>query len=420
MLLFLVQNDEAQIFTGCKHGAAGAYNDPRSSLPNPFPLVIALRIREAGVEHRHLLPEPGSHQPQQLGRQGDFRNQKHGAFPLLQAGLNQPDIHAGFSGAGNAVEKSRPRLFLRHLGSQTFKAGLLLLIQHQRARELRRANLPAAKHRSLGQGQIAQLFQPVYRSRGGPGEIAHILHRRTADAAQQFQHLPLHGGRFGTAGGISHGLLRGLDKGGNFFRLILGFPQKIRLAGDPLLLTKVAEHLPQSVLVGDEIPQSFLLGSAAQVFQQLQKLCRSLLADSLVLPAPILRQRDGEPGSEPESRRKHYPNGIEKGTEIPLPEEGRQPQLGLGKDRAVVQAAFHRLQLVLTARLHSQDNSLRAPVGATEGNHHPLTGGKGHILGNPIGIGLVNGKIRRGNSNFSDHRPNSSTIRTGISTYTRP
>ena len=226
----------------------------------------------------------------------------------------------------------------------------------------------------------------------------------------------MHGGRPGTAGGISHGLLRRLGKGGDFFRLILGFPQKIRLAGDPLLLTKVAKHLPQGVLVGDEIPQRFLLGGAAQVFQQLQELFRPLLTDGLVLPAPILRQRDGEPGSEPESRREHYPNGIEKGTEIPLPEEGRQPQLGLGKDRA----AFHRLQLVLTARLHSQDNSLRAPVGATEGNHHPLTGGKGHILGNPIGIGLVNGKIRRGNSNFSDHRPNSSTIRTGISTYTRP
>ena len=132
MLLLLIQNEKAG-GAGSKHRTAGAHHYPGVSAFHPLPLVVPLGGGQAAVQHRHLSSKIGCKDSQQLGRQGNFRNQEHGAFPGGQTGLNQPDIHAGFSGAGDAVKQGNARLFLRHLGSQAFKTGLLLLVQHQRA-----------------------------------------------------------------------------------------------------------------------------------------------------------------------------------------------------------------------------------------------------------------------------------------------
>ena len=132
MLLLFVQNEKAG-GAGGKYRTAGTDHYPGIPAFYPLPLVVPLGSGQAAVQHRNLSPKIGRKDSQQLGRQGNFRNQEHGAFPILQAGLNQPDIHAGFSGAGNPIKQGNARLFLRHLGSQSFKAGLLLLIQHQRA-----------------------------------------------------------------------------------------------------------------------------------------------------------------------------------------------------------------------------------------------------------------------------------------------
>ena len=78
MLLLLVQNDEAR-GAGGKHRAAGAHDNRRVTLFYPLPLVVAFRGGQAAVEHRYGIAKIGGHQSQKLGRQGNLRNQKHGA-----------------------------------------------------------------------------------------------------------------------------------------------------------------------------------------------------------------------------------------------------------------------------------------------------------------------------------------------------
>ena len=247
------------------------------------------------------------------------------------------------------------------------------------------------------------MFQPVHRGGGRAGKIAQVLHRHAAHAAQQLQHLPLHGGGFGPFFGVGHGLLRRNGKGGDPFGFVMGLSQVVRLRGHPLFPGQVGQHLRKSVLIGNQIPQSVLLRLPAQILQQFQHCPGIFLAEGLSLPAPVLRQGNRQLGAKPQSRREHHPDGVKKGAEIPLPQKSRQPKLAFGEHGFLVQTAFDGFQLVRAALLHRQDDSLRAFVGPSEGQHDPLPRPDGKVLGNIVGIGLVYGKIRRRNSNFRDH-----------------
>ena len=128
MLLLLIQNDEAQIGTGREHGGAGAHNDPGFPGANPLPLVVPLSQSQAAVENGHGLAEPGGHQSQKLGSQGNFRHQKQGGFAVIQAFLNQLNVYRGFAGAGDAVEQGHTGLLQFHLSGEPIKAALLLWV----------------------------------------------------------------------------------------------------------------------------------------------------------------------------------------------------------------------------------------------------------------------------------------------------
>ena len=93
MLLLLIQNDEAG-GTGGKHRTSGAYHHFGFAAAHPFPLVIPLSGRQAGMQHRHLVAKIGCQKAQQLGCQRNFGNQKHSAFVLLQSRLYQLDINS--------------------------------------------------------------------------------------------------------------------------------------------------------------------------------------------------------------------------------------------------------------------------------------------------------------------------------------
>ena len=131
MLLFLVQNDQAG-GAGGKYCRAGSHDHFRVAASDALPLVVPFPRPKAAVQHRHLSAEIGRHQPQQLGRQGDFRHQKQGASARFQTGLDEFDIDGSLSRAGHAPKKRDARIFLRHLLRKSVIAALLVGAEHQR------------------------------------------------------------------------------------------------------------------------------------------------------------------------------------------------------------------------------------------------------------------------------------------------
>ncbi len=89
--------------------------------------------------------------------------------------------------------------------------------------------------------------------------------------------------------------------------------------------------------------------------------------------------------------------------EIPLPDEGCQQQLIPGQNGAFIQNPLHGFQFGFVTGFQRKHNALAAPVAPTEGKLHPLTGLQHHPIGDPVGIGLVNGEGRSGNGDFRDH-----------------
>ena len=402
MLLFLVQNDQAG-GAGGKHRRAGSHDHFRVAAPDALPLVVPFPRPKAAVQHRHLIAKIGRHQPQQLGRQCNFRHQKQGASARFQAGLDEFDIDGGFAGAGHAPQERDPRIFLRHLPRKSVIAALLIGTEHQRPIQLRRANLPAAKHRPLGQRQVSQLFQPVHRRGGSAGKIAKLLHGHAAYAAHQFQHILLHGSGFWAVGGVLHGFLGGNRQGSDLLRLVIGAAQIFRFGGYPLFPREIRNHAGKGFLVGNQGAQGGFLRLTTQIFQQRKHLRRAVLADGFFLPGAVAGEGNPFPRLKPQPRREHDPEALVKGAEIPLPQKCRQPQLMLRQNRCFVQASLHGFQLFLVAHLHGENHALGALVGAAEGQLHPLTGLQGHSLGDFVGIGLVNGIGRGGNRDFRNH-----------------
>ena len=283
MLLFLVQNDQAG-GTGGKHRRAGPYDHFRVAASDALPLVVPFPRPKAAVQHRHLSAEIGRHQPQQLGRQGDFRHQKQGASARFQTGLDEFDIDGSLSRAGHTPKERDARIFLRHLLRESVIAALLIGAEHQRPVQLCRTDFPASKDRLLGQRQIPQFFQPVHRRGRSAGKIAQLLHGHAAHAAHQLQHIFLHGGGFGTVGGVLHGFLGGNRQSGDFLRLVIGAAQIFRFGGYPLFPRKIRDHAGKGFLVGNQSAQSRFLRLTAQIFQQRKHLRRAVLTDGLFLP----------------------------------------------------------------------------------------------------------------------------------------
>ena len=355
------------------------------------------------MQNSGFLAKVGCQQTQELGRQSNFRNQKHGTLAQSQTMGNELNIDRSFTGAGDTVQQRNARILPCHLLRKILKATLLGRIQLQRAIQFGRLDLPAPQHGPFRQSHIAQLFQPVYGSHGSACEIAQLLHRHTAQAAQQFQNRFLHGCGFGTLGRKLHSFFRRRGQSGYFFCLISGFPLEIRLGCDPLLPQKIGKRLMENFLIGNQIPKGRFLCLSSQVFQKSQNLRSMFLADGLFLPGSVFRQRKGILRPEPESGRQHTANGIVKGTEVPFPQEGGQPQLFLRQQGLLIQAAVNGLQPGFVSGFHRQNHTFGALIGTAKGQLDTLTRQNLHTFGNPIGIGLINGKIRRRNSNFRNH-----------------
>ena len=363
------------------------------------------------MEHRHLLPEPGRHQPQQLGRQGDFRHQKNGTFAPLQGLHNQANVDGGLAGARNAVQQRHTGRFLPGLGQKALKALLLFLVEHQGPVHLGRFDLPAAEHFPFGQYHVTQLFQVAHRLGRGPRVIQDVLNTGSAHAAQQLQNAALHGGSLWAAHGKGHSLLGRDCQRRDFFRLVPGLLQELRLGRNPFFPGQKAQHIRPLLAIRDNRVEGRIPARTALIPNGFQHFPGSLLADGSGLPASVRRQGEGLPLPEPKSRRKHSPGPVIKCAEVPLSQKGRQTQLGFAEQRLLVQAAFHSLELFLRAGSHRNHDALRRHVAPAKGDLNPLAWLQGHILRDAVGIELINGIACRRNGNSCNHIPASCSRR---------
>ena len=128
MLLLLIENQKSQVSDRCKNGRARTDNDASFAVSNPAPLRKALRDAKARMEHGDLLAKMRREPSEQLRREGNFRHEQNRALPFPQRLINEADIDGGFSAAGHAVKKRRPRLFCVHLQKKSVKYRLLLVI----------------------------------------------------------------------------------------------------------------------------------------------------------------------------------------------------------------------------------------------------------------------------------------------------
>ena len=363
------------------------------------------------MEHRHLLPKPGSHQPQQLGRQGDFRHQEDGAFAPLQILHDQANVDRGLAGPRHAIQQRHSRVILPGLAQKALEAVLLLCAEHQGFLYLGRFDLPAAQHFPFGQYHIAQLLQAAHRLGRGSRIIQDILHAGSAHAAQQLQNAALHGGSVWAAHGKGHSLLGRDCQRRDFFRLVPGLLQKLRLGRDPFFPGQKAQHIRPFLAIRDHRAEGRIPAPTAQIPHGFQHFPCPLLADGSGLPASVLGQRKRILLSEPKSRREHGPGPVIKRAKVSLPQEGRQTQLGFAEQRLLVQAAFHGLELFLRAGSHRNYDALRRHIAPSEGDLDPLAGLQGHILRDAVGIELINGIACRRNGNSCNHIPASCSRR---------
>ena len=102
-LLLLIQNDETDVIQRRKHGASGAYGHIYQPCADAFPLVIPLGNRQGAVEYGHTIPEMAVKHRDQLGREGDLRNQDQCLPPGVQHIPDQADINGGLPASGHSI-----------------------------------------------------------------------------------------------------------------------------------------------------------------------------------------------------------------------------------------------------------------------------------------------------------------------------
>ena len=68
VFLFLIHNDQAQVFKRGKHGGPGAQSNQGISIFPPLPFIQPLSHGKTAVEYRHLPAVPALEQSQHLGR----------------------------------------------------------------------------------------------------------------------------------------------------------------------------------------------------------------------------------------------------------------------------------------------------------------------------------------------------------------
>ena len=360
------------------------------------------------MEHRHLVPEVGGKDAQQLGGQGDLRHQEQGGLSPLQGLLDQAQIDLGLSAPRHPVQQGGRRLSRPAQGVQPLKGSLLLLIEDDGAGRFHLRHGGAAEYLLLLQGEDAALLQGLDGGHGGPGEVAQLLGGSRPQLAQQLGHRIAQRRRPAARGDPCHGLLRRHGQHRQFLLFISDAPLG---AGDPLCGPPVNQCPDGAVRVlgpkgGADL---FHVAPSAPGQQQLRQLLGGFrLPGGLegrrpVHPAP---QSDAVPQGIVQPRREHGLHTVIDGAEVPLPHPQCQLQQLFVQHRLVVQGGNHILQAALRPLpAQGQDDAVRPPVARPKGDQHPHAGPQAalQLLGDPVVIGPVDGVDRLGHRHLGRH-----------------
>lgn len=186
-LLFLVNNDEAEVFHRGKHSAAGADDNIRPAVPDAPPLIGALRHGEGAVQHRRAAAIPGAEPLDDLGGQADFRHHDNGPPPFGKGLVDEPQEHLGLAAAGDAIEQRR----LARVPCQDGIIGGLLGVSEQNG--LRLGFFVPSGIGVPVDDLLIELHRPgfpqvLHHDPGDAAVIAQLLHRNTAEFLQHCQH----------------------------------------------------------------------------------------------------------------------------------------------------------------------------------------------------------------------------------------
>ena len=104
-IVLLVHADKSEPRQRREHGRARADDDRRRSLGDALPLVPPLRLRQARMQHRDPLAEPGPEAAERLRRERDLGDEHDRAAPPLERRCARLKVHLRLAAAGRAVEQ---------------------------------------------------------------------------------------------------------------------------------------------------------------------------------------------------------------------------------------------------------------------------------------------------------------------------
>ena len=145
-VVLLVDADQAEVRHRREDRGARADDDRRLAGDDPLPLVAALRLGQAGVEHRDPVAEARLEAPERLRRQRDLRDEHDRALPALERGRAGLEIDLRLAAAGRAGEQEVRAVAVERLDDPRDRPLL-------RRRQLRRLGLSG--HAGAGRPPLA-------------------------------------------------------------------------------------------------------------------------------------------------------------------------------------------------------------------------------------------------------------------------
>ena len=316
VFLFLVHDDETEVFDRREHRGTGADDDLREPFPDPFPLVEAFPGGQPAVEDRDRIAVALVKEVEGLGRQGDLRHHDDDALPRREHLIDEPQVHGCLAAAGDAVKErhASPVLPLR---GEPVKGRLLLLLEHDGLRvALRPDVIGTAIHFLL------IVLDDIFREQSledrfrDTGEVAQFLDGTGADAEEFFGDGPLLFCQL-LRQGVE--VLFAADEVGQADHADRGVSDSADRVIVPLqdaLLREVLEDL--RIEVQSEVGQDDL-------FPDVSGPVRKVIDDGLhialefgAVPVQVCDRERGH-GREVDTRREHRPKGIKKSTKGAFP-----------------------------------------------------------------------------------------------------
>ena len=105
--MLLVDDDQAEALDRREDRRARADGDPRLAGAQAAPLVVALALRQRGVQQRDGVAEAGGEARDGLRRERDLRHERDHALAALERRGGRAQVDLGLARAGHAVQQVR-------------------------------------------------------------------------------------------------------------------------------------------------------------------------------------------------------------------------------------------------------------------------------------------------------------------------